>query len=170
MHIEKLLLSLHLQSCLSNIMSRSSLFCWDTQAAAVMVDLSLVDSLRKDPTLQQYFHIATGTFDLYWASTMRLYHYVTGAAHFNSVCTSLLLTFKSWLAIKPVCGQKQSCMPQNLSEFEVKYCKSGSVKKDQVYTDLYKQFIQMLWIQINIPCAIFVMVSPAWSWKLKVFW
>lgn len=28
----------------------------------------------------------------------------------------------------------------------------------------------MLWIQINSPCAIVVMVSPASSWKLKVFW
>lgn len=28
----------------------------------------------------------------------------------------------------------------------------------------------MLWAQINSPCAMFVMVSPASSWKLKVFW
>lgn len=28
----------------------------------------------------------------------------------------------------------------------------------------------MLWVQLNSPWAMFVMVSPASSWKLKVFW
>lgn len=28
----------------------------------------------------------------------------------------------------------------------------------------------MFWVQISSPCAMFIMVSPASSWKLKVFW